>query len=137
MLLIKQTRSPIGTRKEHRATLRTLGLRKIGQTVEKADSGSVRGMLRSIAHLVSFEEVADTPPPEAATPAKPAKPVKKAAATQEKPVAKTKRASAKSTATKKATTTRKASTKAKSSTAKKTTTRAKATTTRSRAKKSE
>ena len=134
MLLIKQTRSPIGTRKAHRATLRTLGLRKIGQTVEKADSGSVRGMLRSIAHLVSFQ---DAPPPKAATPAKLAKPVKKAAATKEKPVAKAKRATAKSTATKKATTTRKASTKAKSSTAKKTTARAKATTSRSRAKKSE
>jgi large subunit ribosomal protein L30 len=123
MLRIKQTRSPIGTRQHHRATLRTLGLRKIGQTVEKADSGSVRGMLRSVAHLISFEEIADAPP------AKAAKPTKKAAASKAKPKVKT--AAAKSTTTKKATT------KAKSSTAKKTTTRAIATTTRSRAKKSE
>ena len=129
MLLIKQTRSPIGTRKAHRATLRTLGLRKIGQTVEKADSGSVRGMLRSIAHLISFEEVADAPPAKK-TVAAPDK-------SKAKPAAKSKAASAKSTTTKKATTTKKSSTKAKSSTAKKTTTRAKATTTRSRAKKSE
>lgn len=135
MLLIKQTRSPIGTRKAHRATLRTLGLRKIGQTVEKADSGSVRGMLRSIAHLVSFEEVADAPPAKLAKPAK--KTVAAPDKSKAKPAAKSKAASAKSTTTKKATTTKKSSTKAKSSTAKKTTTRAKATTTRSRAKKSE
>jgi len=125
MLRIKQTRSQIGTRRQHRETLRTLGLRKIGQSVEKADSGSVRGMLRSVAHLVSFEEVAD------AAPAKAAKPAKKAAASDDKPKAKVKTTAAKST------TTKKAATKATSLTAKKTTTRAKATSTRSRAKKSE
>ncbi len=125
MLRIKQTRSPIGTRQQHRATLRTLGLRKIGQTVEKADSGSVRGMLRSVAHLISFEEIADAPPEKAE------KPAKKAAAPKAKAKPKTKTEAAKST------TTKKAAIKAKSSTAKKTTTRAKATTTRSRAKKSE
>ena len=129
MLLIKQTRSPIGTRKAHRATLRTLGLRKIGQTVEQADSGSVRGMLRSIAHLVSFEEIADAPPP------KPAKPTKKTVAARDK--SKAKSAAKSKTASAKSTTTKKTSTKTKSSTVKKTTTRAKATTTRSRAKKSE
>jgi large subunit ribosomal protein L30 len=128
MLRIKQTRSQIGTRRQHRETLRTLGLRKIGQSVEKADSGSVRGMLRSVAHLVSFEEVADAAPAKAA---KPAKPAKKAAASDDKPKAKAKTTAAKST------TTKKAATKATSLTAKKTTTRAKATSTRSRAKKSE
>ncbi len=131
MLRIKQTRSPIGTRQQHRATLRTLGLRKIGQIVEKPDSGSVRGMLRSVAHLISFEEIADAPPEKAA------EPTKKAAAPKAKPKAKPKTKPKTKTEAAKSTTTKKVANKAKSSTAKKTTTRAKATTTRSRAKKSE
>ncbi|NQW15993.1 MAG: 50S ribosomal protein L30 [Chloroflexi bacterium] len=120
MLRIKQTRSPIGTRRSHRETLRSLGLRKIGQTVEQADSGSIRGMIRTVAHLVSFEEIADVPAAE---------PAKKAATSDDKPKAKT--AAAKSTATKKA------ATKSKSSTSKKTTTGTRAASARSRAKKSE
>lgn len=69
-LRITQRRSPIGTRKRHRATLQTLGLKKIGQSVDRTDSGPVRGMLRSVAHLISFEEIADAPP-AAKAPAKP------------------------------------------------------------------
>ena len=69
-LRITQRKSAIGTRKRHRATLLTLGLKKIGQSVDRADSGPVRGMLRSVAHLISFEEIADAPP-AAKSPAKP------------------------------------------------------------------
>lgn len=72
-LRITQRKSGIGTRKQHRATLQTLGLKKIGQSVDKADSDSVRGMLRSVAHLISFEEIADVEPEvkaEAKAPAK-------------------------------------------------------------------
>lgn len=56
-LRVTQTRSVIGSIKEHRATLRTLGLKKIGDTVEKDDRPEFRGMIRSVAHLVSVEEV--------------------------------------------------------------------------------
>ena len=56
-LRITQRKSVIGTRQAQRATLRTLGLKKIGQSVDREDSGPVRGMLRSVAHLISFEEI--------------------------------------------------------------------------------
>jgi large subunit ribosomal protein L30 len=56
-LRIKQIKSGIGGKQNQRETLRTLGLRKIGQTVEKEDNPTVRGMIRTVAHLVSVEEV--------------------------------------------------------------------------------
>lgn len=56
-LRITQTRSPIGAIQAHRATLRTLGLKKIGETVEKEDRPEFRGMVRSVAHLVTVEEI--------------------------------------------------------------------------------
>lgn len=56
-LRITQTRSTIGCIQAHRATLRTLGLKKIGQTVEKEDRPEFRGMVRSVAHLVNVEEI--------------------------------------------------------------------------------
>ena len=39
------------------ATVAALGLRKIGQTVEKNDDSAIRGMIKRVAHLVTFEEV--------------------------------------------------------------------------------
>lgn len=56
-LKIIQTRSGIGGTASQRATLRTLGLHRIGQTVLRADQPEVRGMVRAVAHLVSVEEV--------------------------------------------------------------------------------
>lgn len=56
-LKIVQTRSGIGGTASQRATLRTLGLHRIGQAVVRADGPEVRGMVRAIAHLVSVEEV--------------------------------------------------------------------------------
>lgn len=50
-------RSCIGYRQRHRATLRSLGLRKLGQSRVLPDSPSVRGMLRQVAHLVEAEPV--------------------------------------------------------------------------------
>jgi large subunit ribosomal protein L30 len=55
-LRITQTRSPIGHRREARAALQTLGLRKIRQSVVRPDSPALRGQLRVVAHLVSVEE---------------------------------------------------------------------------------
>ena len=54
--VIKQVRSANGTNAKQRDTLRSLGLRKIGHTVEKADSPQLRGMLHSVRHLIVVEE---------------------------------------------------------------------------------
>ena len=56
-LRITQVKSGIGRRRTHRETLRTLGLRRIGQVVERPDTPSVRGLVRTVYHLVTFEEV--------------------------------------------------------------------------------
>jgi large subunit ribosomal protein L30 len=49
-------KSPIGSQRVHRETLRTLGLRRIGQSRVWEDSPSLRGMVRRVAHLVTVEE---------------------------------------------------------------------------------
>ncbi|MBB5830654.1 50S ribosomal protein L30 [Brachybacterium aquaticum] len=56
-LKVTQTRSEIGGTKSQRSTLRGLGLKRIGDTVVKEDRPEIRGMIRSVAHLVTFEEV--------------------------------------------------------------------------------
>ena len=53
---VTQVRSSIGTQSRHRGTLRALGLRKIGQTVEHEDSPQLQGMLRRVAWLVRVEK---------------------------------------------------------------------------------
>jgi large subunit ribosomal protein L30 len=57
MLKITLRRSPIGSTRQHKATIRALGLRRIRQTVEHADSPTLRGMLSKVAHLVEVEEI--------------------------------------------------------------------------------
>ena len=52
---ITQTRSPIGENQRNRGTLRALGLRKIGQTVEHDETEVLAGMLRKVRHLVRVE----------------------------------------------------------------------------------
>ena len=56
--IVKATlrRSHIGTSPRQRATLRGLGLTRIGRVVVLKDSAPVRGMLRTVAHLVTVEE---------------------------------------------------------------------------------
>ena len=56
-LRITQVRSLIGRPPPQRATVRALGLRRIGQTIVKDDRPEIRGMLRKVPHLVTFEEV--------------------------------------------------------------------------------
>lgn len=56
-LKITQVRSTIGGRKNQKDTLRTLGLRRIGQSVVREDRPEVRGAVRTVAHLVTVEEV--------------------------------------------------------------------------------
>ena len=55
-LAVTQVRSTIGTQQRHRGTLRALGLRRIGQTVEHDDSPQLQGMLRRVAWLVRVEK---------------------------------------------------------------------------------
>ena len=56
-LKITQTKSKIGGTSEQRNSLRSLGLRRIGQTVVKPDRPEFRGMIHRIRHLVVVEEV--------------------------------------------------------------------------------
>lgn len=56
-LLVRQIRSGVGGRQNQRDTLRTLGLRRIGDTSIREDRPEVRGMINTVAHLVTVEEV--------------------------------------------------------------------------------
>ena len=55
VLRIRQVRSRIGQTLRQREALRTLGLRRIGQVVERPDNPAVRGTVRAIGHLVRIE----------------------------------------------------------------------------------
>ncbi len=56
-LKVTQIKSPIGGVQEHRDTLRSLGLKKIRDVVVKEDRPEIRGMVRTVRHLVTVEEV--------------------------------------------------------------------------------
>ncbi len=56
-LRVTQTRSKIGGTSNQRDTLRSLGLRRIGATVVIDDRPELRGMVNTVAHLVTVEEV--------------------------------------------------------------------------------
>lgn len=56
-LKVTQVRSAIGGTRDQRATLRTLGLRRINDTAVREDRPEVRGMIRAVTHLVTVEEV--------------------------------------------------------------------------------
>jgi len=49
---IQLVRSPIGCKESHRATVRGLGLRKMGSTRELEDTPAVRGMINKISYLI-------------------------------------------------------------------------------------
>ena len=55
-LTITQTKSSNGAKANQRDTLRSLGLRRIGHTVERPDSPQLRGMVHTVRHLVAVEE---------------------------------------------------------------------------------
>jgi len=110
MLRITQVRSVIGGTDAQRATVRSLGLRRIRHSVVRPDSPDVRGMVRRVAHLVSVEAAdavaaAPTAAP-AAAPAEPAPAAKKATAAKKTPAKKAtaaKKSAAKKAPAKKAT----------------------------------
>ncbi|AEE45156.1 50S ribosomal protein L30 [Cellulomonas fimi] len=56
-LKVTQTRSGIGGKQNQRDTLRTLGLKRIGDVVVKEDRPEIRGMVQTVRHLVAVEEV--------------------------------------------------------------------------------
>lgn len=53
---IRQVRSAIGTRREHREVLKSLGLRRIRHEVEREDTPAVRGMLAKVGYLLEIVE---------------------------------------------------------------------------------
>jgi large subunit ribosomal protein L30 len=56
-LRITQVRSVIGRTQDQRATVRSLGLKRIRHTVVQPDRPEIRGMLRKVPHLVEWEVV--------------------------------------------------------------------------------
>ena len=55
-VVITQVKSANGTNQRQKDTLRTLGLRKIGHTVERPDSPQLRGLVHAVRHLIVVEE---------------------------------------------------------------------------------
>ncbi|MDR9362760.1 MAG: 50S ribosomal protein L30 [Microbacteriaceae bacterium] len=56
-LKVTQIKSEIGGKQNQRDSLRTLGLKRIGDIVVKDDSPSVRGLVNTVSHLVKVEEI--------------------------------------------------------------------------------
>jgi large subunit ribosomal protein L30 len=56
-LQVTQKKSRIGGTQSQRETLRSLGLKRIGDTVVKEDRPEIRGMINTVSHLVAVEEV--------------------------------------------------------------------------------
>jgi len=54
MIKIKLVRSPICTPEKHKVIVRSLGLKKINQIVERPDSPGFRGMVKKIPHLLAL-----------------------------------------------------------------------------------
>ena len=55
-ILIEQYKSGIGSMERHKRILKSLGLRKMNQRVERPDNPAVRGMVNAIQHLVRIVE---------------------------------------------------------------------------------
>jgi large subunit ribosomal protein L30 len=53
---VKLVRSKIGKTPNQRRTIEALGLRKIGQVVEKEDTPQIRGMINVVSHMVEVQE---------------------------------------------------------------------------------
>ena len=56
-LKVTQIRSAIGAKHNQRETLRSLGLKRIHHTVVQEDRPEIRGMVKTVTHLVTVEEV--------------------------------------------------------------------------------
>jgi large subunit ribosomal protein L30 len=56
-LKVEQKKGTVGIKANQRETLRTLGLKRIGDVVVKEDRPEIRGMVNTVRHLVTVEEV--------------------------------------------------------------------------------
>jgi len=56
-LKVTQTRSVIGAKDNQRQTLRSLGLKRIHDSVVQEDRPEIRGMVATVPHLVTVEEI--------------------------------------------------------------------------------
>jgi len=54
-ITVKLVKSIIGTKQDHRATVRGLGLRKLNSSSELVDTPAVRGMIQNVQYLVKVE----------------------------------------------------------------------------------
>ncbi len=59
MLRVTQKRSLIGRPRNQRESVKALGLRRIGHTVDVVDNNSTRGLVMKVQHLVNVEVIAD------------------------------------------------------------------------------
>src|SRR5512137_1211223 len=57
MLKITQVKSRINRKKSHKATLRALGIGRVGQTVYQEETAAVRGMVHKVAYMLEVEVV--------------------------------------------------------------------------------
>jgi large subunit ribosomal protein L30 len=55
-LVVTQVKSSNGSSRKHRESLKTLGLGKIGRSSEREDDPAVRGLIRSVQHLVEVSD---------------------------------------------------------------------------------
>ena len=56
-LKVTQIRSAIGTKPNQRQTLRSLGLKRVNDSVVQEDRPEIRGMVATVPHLVTIEEI--------------------------------------------------------------------------------
>jgi len=56
-LKVRQNKGVVGLKANQRETLRSLGLKRIGDVVIKEDRPEIRGMVNTVRHLVTVEEV--------------------------------------------------------------------------------
>ncbi len=56
-LRITWVKSSIGYSERQKATIRALGFRRLGQSLEQPDQPAIRGMVRKVRHLVHVEEI--------------------------------------------------------------------------------
>lgn len=55
-VIITLVKSPIGSKKNQKATLKALGLTKMNKSVEKVSNEFIQGMIKTVEHLVKVEE---------------------------------------------------------------------------------
>jgi large subunit ribosomal protein L30 len=56
-LRVTQIRSTVGRLENQKRTMRALGIRRLHQTVEHSDTPAIRGMIATVFHLVTVEEI--------------------------------------------------------------------------------